>query len=321
MGSEMCIRDSEKILTNKDLEKIVDTTDEWIRTRSGIEERRIAEDDECTSDMGYKAAERAILSAGIKKEDIDMIIVATITPDYPWPSSACIIERKLGLKNIPVFDISAACSGFIYALSVASSFIKLGEYKNILVVASEKFSKFVDWEDRGTCVLMGDGAGAFIVGESEESEIIATYLAADGNYLELLYQPGGGSKIPFSKEVLDKRLQFMKMNGKEIYKLAVEKMPDALNRVFEKTKISPDKIDHVIFHQANIRIIESIAKRYNWPKEKVIINIQRYGNTSAATIPIAYAEAVEQGRIKKGDLVAFSAIGGGITWAAALIKV
>ncbi len=311
----------EKVIANHELEKMVDTSDEWIKTRTGIEERKIAADNEYTSDLGVKAAERAINNAGIKKEEVGMILTATVTPDYPWPATACIIGDKMGMKGVPAFDITAACSGFIYGLEIAQSFVRSGMYGKVLVICPEVFSKFIDWEDRNTCVLMGDGAGAAVVGEAGDSEIMATYLGADGSRPEFLYQPGGGAVNPFNKETEEKKLQYMKMNGKEIYKLAIEKMPLALEKVMGKAGITPEGVDFVIFHQANIRIIQSIAKKFGWPDEKNIINIQKYGNTSAATIPIALSEAVSSGRIKKNSIVALSAFGGGLTWGGALVKI
>jgi 3-oxoacyl-[acyl-carrier-protein] synthase-3 len=311
----------EKIMTNADLEKIVYTSDEWIRTRTGIEERRIAAEGECTSDMALKAAERAIASAGIKKEDIDLIVLATICPDYAWPATACMTAAKLGFDDIPAFDVSAACSGFIYALTVARSMVESGLYKKVLLIAAEKFSTYLDWTDRNTCVLMGDGAGAMIIGEGSTSEIMSTYISADGSHPDYLCQPGGGSVHPLSQEVLDKKLNFMHMNGKEIYVNAVEKMPLALDKAMQLAGVTPEQVDFTIFHQANIRIIQYIAKKFNVPDEKNIVNIQKYGNTSAATIPIAFAEAWEAGRIKKGNIVAFSAFGGGLTWGGAVVKV
>ncbi|MEI7541863.1 MAG: beta-ketoacyl-ACP synthase III [bacterium] len=311
----------EKIMTNADIEKIVDTSDEWIRTRTGIEERRIAAEGECTSDMAVKAAERAIISAGIKKEEIELVVLATICPDFAWPATACMAASKLGLKDIPAFDVSAACSGFIYALTVARSMVESGLYKKVLLIAAEKFSTYLDWTDRNTCVLMGDGAGAMIIGASETSEIMSTYISADGSNPEYLYQPGGGSVHPLSQEVLDKKLNFMHMNGKEIYVNAVEKMPLALDKAMQIAGVTPEQVDFTIFHQANIRIIQYIAKKFNIPEEKNIVNIQRFGNTSAATIPIAFAEAYEAGKIKKGHIVAFSAFGGGLTWGGAVVKV
>jgi len=310
----------EKVVTNFDLEKIVDTSDEWIRTRSGIEERRIAADDEFSSDMGVKAARDAFRKSGIKPEEIDLIIVSTISPDFMWPATACQVGAKLGLAGVPAYDISAACSGFIYGLANAAAFIESGMYKKILLVCPEKFSSFLDWTDRNTCVLMADGAGAVIVGAVEEGGILSTYMGSDGSKVEWLYQPGGGCVYPFNEETIKGRKQYMHMNGKEIFKSAVEMMPLAIEKAMEKAGLTAENIDFVIFHQANIRIIDSIAKRFGWPEEKNIVNIQKYGNTSAATIPIALSEAMENGKIKKGHTVGFSAFGGGLTWAGAVVK-
>lgn len=311
----------EKIMTNFDLEKLVDTSDEWIRTRTGIEARRIAADGECTSDMAKKAAENAMKNAGVRKEEIDLVIIPTICPDYAWPATACITASKLGFVDVPAFDISAACSGFIYGLTTARAMVESGLYKRVLLVAAEKFSTYLDWTDRNTCVLMGDGAGAMVIGPSDTSEIMSTFISSDGSHPEFLYQPGGGSVMPLSQEVLDEKMNFMHMNGKEIYVQAVEKMPLALDKAMKLAGVTPEQIDFTIFHQANIRIIQFIAKKFKVPEEKNIINIQKYGNTSAATIPIAFAEAFEAGRIKKGNLVAFSAFGGGLTWGGAVVKV
>ncbi|MFP4466823.1 MAG: beta-ketoacyl-ACP synthase III [Candidatus Goldiibacteriota bacterium] len=311
----------EKILTNAELEKTVDTTDEWIRTRTGIEERRIAADGEAVSDMALKAGEKALASAGIKKEDIDLVLVATITPDSPWPSAAALVQSKLGLNNTPAFDLSAACSGFIYGLDTARAFIETGRYKNILLIAAEKLSCITDWEDRNTCVLLGDGAGAAVIGRVDEGGIISSVIYSDGTKRNMLYQPAGGSAMPATEETVKHRMHYLKMDGAEVYKLAVDKMPKVLGEALEKAGKTAEEIDFVIFHQANIRIIRSIAKRFGWPDEKNIINIQKYGNTSAGTIPIALAQAIEEGKIKKGDVVAMSAFGAGLTWGGAVVKI
>ncbi len=311
----------EKIVKNSDFEKMVDTSDEWIRTMTGIEERRFAKENEAVSDMGFIAGLNAIKNAGLKKEDIDLIITATITSDYPWPSAAALIGAKLELPGVPAFDISAACSGFVYALSIAKDMVNSGAYKNILVVAAEKLSSITDMTDRNTCVLLGDGAGAVVVSMSDTSEIMTTAIHADGSKVSMLYQPGGGSLMPPTVESVNARQHYLKMNGKEVYKQAVDKMPSVLEEVMGKAGLKPEDIDYVIFHQANLRIINSIAEKFGWPPEKNIVNIQRYGNTSAATIPIALAEALENGKIKKGSIVAFSAFGAGLTWGGAIVKV
>jgi len=311
----------DKVLTNADLEKMVDTSDEWITTRTGIKERRIAEKDVTSSMIGAKAAEKALKNAKITPEEIDLIIGATITPDMVFPSTAALIQTEIGAKNAACFDLEAACSGFIYSLMVAKQFIATGEYKNILVVGTEVLSKITDWDDRNTCVLFGDGAGAAVISESNtESEIIANYLGADGSYKELLYMPGGGSLYPATEETVKNRLHYIKMRGNETYKVAVTKMTEAAEIVLEKAGIKKSDVAFLIPHQANVRIIQSVQKRLDLKDEQVIINLDKYGNTSGATIPIALAEAVEQGRIKRGDILVFVAFGGGLTWGASVIR-
>jgi 3-oxoacyl-[acyl-carrier-protein] synthase III len=310
----------DKILTNQDFEKIVDTSDEWITTRTGIKERRIAAPGQATSDLGVRAAEMALKKSGIKKDEIDMVITGTVTGDYQYPATANIIAHKLGIKNAPSFDISAGCSGFVYGLSLCRSLIASGNYKKILLINAEKFSAFTDYKDRNTCVLMGDGAGAVVIGESEENGILSDYTGSDGSKTDLLFQPGGGSVNPATTETVEKRMHFLKMNGREVYKCAIDKLQAALETAVKKAGLSVENIDFFIFHQANLRIIEAIAKKLKIPESKNIINIHKYGNTSAATIPIALAEAVAEGRIKKGNIVAFSAFGAGLTWGSAVVK-
>ncbi len=310
-----------KVLTNKDLEKMVDTSDEWITTRTGIKERRIAADDETSSTLGAAAAQMAIKNAGISAEDIDLIITNTITPDMPFPNTSALIQTIIGAKNAGVFDIEAACTGFIYGISIANQFIKTGEYKNILVISAEILTRITDWKDRNTCVLFGDGAGAVVVGRSEtESEIIGTFLGGDGAYKDLLYMPGGGSLHPATEDTVKNRLHFIKMKGNETFKVAVTRMADSAEVILKKENISPDDISLVIPHQANMRIMSAVVKRLGLPPEKLFSNIHKYGNTSAATIPIALSEAVIADKIKKGDLVLFVAFGGGFTWGAAIIR-
>ncbi len=312
----------EKVLTNKDLEKMVDTNDEWIRTRTGIVERRIAADNETSSTMGAEAAKKAIEMAKINPEDIDLIITNTITPDMFFPNTSALIQTIIGAKNAGVFDIEAACSGFIYGLAIANQFIKTGEYKNILVVSAEVLSRITDWEDRNTCILFGDGAGAVIVSRSEdESEIVGTYLGGDGAYRDLLYMPGGGSLYPPTEETIKNKLHYMKMKGNETFKVAVTKMSDSAEIILKKTGLKPEDISLVIPHQANIRIMKAVMKRLGLgDSDKLYSNIHKYGNTSAATIPIAFSEAVEEGKIKKGDYILLVAFGGGFTWGSAIIK-
>ncbi len=311
----------QKVLTNVDLEKMVDTSDEWITTRTGIKERRIASKDETASTMGAEAARKALKNAGITAKEIDLILTATITPDMVFPATSALIQNIIGAKNAGILDIEAACSGFIYGITIANQFIKTGEYRNILVIASEVLSRITDWEDRSTCVLFGDAAGAAVVSEStSESEIIATYLGGDGFYKELLYMPAGGSLYPASEETLKNRMHYIKMKGNETFKLAVTKMCESAEIAIKKAGISSKDISLLIPHQANLRIIQAVQKRLNLTDDKVFVNLQRYGNTSAATIPVALAEAVESGKIKRGDIVVLVAFGGGFTWGSAVIR-
>jgi len=311
----------EKILTNFDLEKMVQTTDEWITQRTGIKQRRIAADNESTSDIALKASLKAIENSGIKKEEIDYVIVATVTGDFLFPATANVLIDKLGINNIPSVDISAACSGFVYGLELADALIKSGKYNKILLVGAETFSRIVNWEDRTTCILFGDGAGAVIIGKSDEDNgILSTFNSSDGSKARLLFIEGGGSYKPFSQEVLKEKSMYVKMNGREVYKAAIETMYEAVKVSAERAHVGIERIDYFIFHQANKRIIDSIAERFNIPQEKIIINLDKYGNTSAATIPIALAEAVESGKIKKGNIIALSAMGAGFTWGGAIVK-
>jgi 3-oxoacyl-[acyl-carrier-protein] synthase-3 len=310
----------EKILTNADFEKMVDTSDEWIRTRSGIRERRIAEDSVATSDLATIAAQRALESAGISPRDLEAIILGTATPDMLFPSTACLVQSKIKAKNVISFDISAGCTGFLYGLNIADSFIKSG-LDNVLVIGAEALSKVTDFTDRTTCVLFGDGAGAAIVKKaSDDRAIISSYFAADGKSWNLLHQPAGGSKIPASYESVEKRLHYIKMEGNEVFKLAVRAMTEAAIETLKKANISPDKVDLLIPHQANIRIIEATAKRLNIPMDKVCVNLDKYGNTSAASIPIALEEAMKDNKIKKGDLLLMVAFGAGFTWGGVLVR-
>ncbi|MFN4227609.1 MAG: beta-ketoacyl-ACP synthase III [Candidatus Ratteibacteria bacterium] len=307
-------------LTNFDLENMVDTSDEWIITRTGIKERRICPKGKGASDLGLEASLNAIKDAGIKKEDIEFIICATITPDMYFPSTACIIQKKLGLENVPSFDFQAACSGFIYGLEIAKGLIQGCGYKKGLVVASECMSRLTDYTDRSTCVLLGDGAGAAIVSESEENGIIDSYLSSNGKYENLLFVPGGGSLKSSSFETIEKRENFMKMEGSTLFKIAIYSMSESVLKILEKNKIKKEDISIIIPHQANLRIIAGVAKNLEIPIEKFFINIEKYGNMSAACVPIALDEAAKNGRIKKGDLVITVAFGAGLTWAANLIR-
>ncbi|MDD4957575.1 MAG: ketoacyl-ACP synthase III [Candidatus Omnitrophica bacterium] len=311
----------EQVLTNADLERMVDTSDEWITTRTGIKERRIAANNEATSDMAVKAAKSALKNAGLTPEDIDLIIVATITPDMFFPSTACLVQYKLGAQNIPAFDIAVACSGYVYGLTIADQFIKSGMYKKALVIAAEKLSTVTDWEDRSTCILFGDGAGAAILGEVEEGGILGASLGADGSKGDLLQLPAGGSKMPASIKTVENKLHTIKMEGNVLFKHAVKIMADAALAVTEPLGLDGDDIDIIIPHQANIRILNALAKRMGVdPDKKVYLNIYKYGNMSAASSAVALTEAVEEGRIKKGDTILMDAFGGGLTWGALVIK-
>ena len=296
-----------KILTNLDLEKMVDTSDEWITKRTGIKQRRIAQDED-TSDLGTKAARSAIERANLRAKDIDAVICATISPDhFCMPSTACKIAKNLGINSVTAFDISAACTGFIYLLELAKSLIESGSKKNILIIGAEKLSKILDWADRTTCVLFGDGAGAAVVSADSKNEIIDVHTAADGNYAELLITPGGEEK-------------FIKMSGNEVFKVAVQTLTKDVVEILERNKIPSDKIDLFIPHQANLRIIEAVKQRLNFSDEQCVVTVGKYGNTSSASIPMAMNDAYEAGRLKNGDLILLDAFGGGFTWGSALLK-
>lgn len=311
----------ENVITNHDLEKIIDTSDEWIVERTGIKERRIVNNDQAASDIAYEAAKIACKRAHLKAKDIDLIIVATVTGDMPFPSTACILQSMLGAKNAAAFDLNAACSGFIYGLHVANGLIKSGMHKRILLVGTEVISKFTDWQDRTTCILFGDGAGAVVIeGTKEKRGIYSTHIYSDGNLSELISLPGGGSRYPPSRDSILKRLHFMKMKGNETFKAAVRTLEDVAVKTLDANNLKPSQLSLLIPHQANIRIIQATAKRLDLPVEKIFINIDKYGNTSAASIPIALDEAVQTGRIKDGDYILLEAFGGGLTWASSLIR-
>lgn len=311
-----------RILTNADLSKMVDTSDEWITTRTGIKERRIADKSETASDMGVAASRVAIERAGIKPEELDMIICATISPDKIFPSTACFIQQKLGISEIPAFDVSAACSGFLYAMSVAQGFIKAGTAQKILVVGTEVLSKFTDWQDRSTCVLFGDGAGAMVLAASEdENALLSSYLGADGSYSELLHIPAGGGKLPASEETVKSRMHYMQMAGKEVFKVAVMKMAESFENALAKANLKVSDISLLIPHQANMRIIDAVARRLDFSLDRTYINVHKYGNISAATTIVALDEAINEGRVKKGDIVALVAFGAGFTWGGVIIRI
>jgi len=311
----------ENVLTNADLEKMIDTSDEWITTRTGIKQRRIAANNEATSDMAVKAARNALDSAGLTPTDIDLIIVATITPDMFFPSTACLVQHKLGAGSVPAFDIAVACSGYVYGLTIADNFIKSGMYKRALVIAAEKLSAVTDWQDRSTCVLFGDGAGAAVLASVDEGGILGASLGADGSKGDLLQLPAGGSRMPASIETVENKLHTIKMEGNTLFRHAVKIMADAALAVTEPLGLKGDDIDIIIPHQANIRILNALAKRMGVdPEKKVYLNIEKYGNMSAASSAVALTEAVEEGRIKKGDIILMDAFGGGLTWGALVIK-
>ena len=311
----------EKVLTNQDIEKLVDTTSEWIFARTGIEERRIAADDEVTSDLATKAAERALEAAGVSAEEIDLIVMGTITGDYPWPATACIVQNNLGAKNAYAYDVSAACSGFVYALGCAADYIQSGRGKRVLVIGAEVLSRIIDWTDRNTCILFGDGAGAVVLeAQDSESGILSTHMHSDGSYLDLLYQPGFGTKNPASQKGLDERSSFLKMQGNEVFKVAVRSLTDVSKEALAAHELTSADVDLFVPHQANRRILEATAKRLKLNDDQCFINVHKYGNTSGATIPVGIDEAFRAGRLKEGDLLLLAAFGGGFTWGSALIR-
>jgi 3-oxoacyl-[acyl-carrier-protein] synthase-3 len=289
-------------------------------TRTGIKERRIARDDEATSDMATEAARKALKAAGLEAKDIDLIIVATITPDMFFPATACLVQEKIGARQVPAFDISVACSGFIYGLSIANQFISSGTYKHALVIAAEKLSSITDWTDRNTCVLFGDGAGAAVLGPVEKGGILSMHLGADGKQGDLIKLPAGGSRIPASRKSVEDKLHFIKMNGAELFKHAVRIMADAALEATRPLGLKADDLNLVIPHQANIRILNAAAKRMGLSQDKIYLNIEKYGNMSAASSAVALVEAVEEGRIRKGDKILLDAFGGGLTWGAIVIE-
>jgi 3-oxoacyl-[acyl-carrier-protein] synthase-3 len=312
----------ERVVTNDDMAQIVETSDEWIRTRTGICERRLAAEHETTSYMASEAAKKAISAAGVDREEIDLVIVATMTPDMPFPSTACLVQNKVGLRKVTAFDVQAACSGYVYALNIASSMLRAGSYTKALIIGAEKTSPILDFQDRTTCVLFGDGASAAVLGTSDEPDvgILGSLGGADGSNPELLYQPGGGTAMPASADSILARKHFLKMNGKEIFKLAVRVMEQASLQILEKHGYETKDVDLVIPHQANMRIIESLAKRMGIPMERFHNNLDRYGNTSAASVGIALDEAIRNGRLKSGNLLLMVAFGAGLTWGASLVK-
>lgn len=311
----------ESILTNQDLEKKLDTTDEWIVARTGIHQRRIAAPEQCTSDLATEAARKALEMAEVKAEEIDFIVVGTITGDYPWPATACLVQKKLGANKAFAYDVSAACSGFVFALDAAVKQIAFGSARKVLVIGAEILSRIIDWEDRNTCVLFGDGAGAVVLEATEgEHGVLSTHLHSDGNYWELLYQAGFGARHSASISGIEERLPFLKMQGNEVFKVAVRMLTEVAHEALNHNGLSPADVNHFIPHQANRRILEAVAKRLKFNDDQVYINVDYFGNTSGASIPLALDEANRAGRIKPGDILLFDAFGGGFTWASALIR-
>ncbi len=311
----------EKVITNHDLEKLVDTSDQWITERTGIKERRVVEKGQTTSDLAYEASHRALKAAGLSAEELDLILVATVTPDTYLPSLACVLQDKLHAKKAAAFDIFAACSGFIYGLAVAQAFIESGMYANILLVGAEVLSRFTDWEDRNTCVIFGDGAGAVVLQKHVGKRgVLSTHLHSDGALGDFITVPGGGALHPPSHDTVHKKMHYIKMKGNETFKVAVRALEDVVQEALEHNKVKAEDIDLLVPHQANLRIIQAMAQRLNMPMEKVVVTIDKYGNTSAASIPMALDEAVRDGRIKEHDLILLEAFGGGLTWASALIR-
>lgn len=310
-----------QILTNRDIEKMVETSDEWIIQRTGIRERHIAEEGEATSDLAVRAAQQALERAAVEPDEVDFIVVATTSADMPFPSTANFVQHKLGAGRAGSVDVWAACTGSLYGLSIGAQYIQTGKYRTVLAIGAETLSRVTDWTDRGTCVLLGDAAGAAVLRPSPDgSGILDTDLYSDGQYWPLLYQPAGGTKHPASHETVEKRMHYVKMKGNEVFKVAVRMLEECSLAILKKNGLTLEQVDLFIPHQANLRIIEAAVKRLRLPMEKVLVNIDRYGNTGAASVYVALEEAWSQGRIKPGDLLLFAAFGGGFTWGSALVR-
>jgi 3-oxoacyl-[acyl-carrier-protein] synthase-3 len=311
----------DRVLTNSDLEKIVETSDEWITERTGIKERRIADEKTATSDLAVESAEKALKDANINAEDLDAIIVATSSPDMLFPSTACLVQHRLGAKKVLAYDLLAACSGFVYGLETVKGLVSSGIYKKVLLIGAETLSKITDYTDRTTCVILADGAGACVVTESDdESEILSTYMGSDGSLGDLISLPGGGSRRPASHQTVDNRQHYIRMNGNELFRHAVRAMGSAAEKALEKAGLQGKDINLFIPHQANLRIIKATMERLGIPMEKVYVNIDRFGNTSAASIAICLDEAKRNGKLKKGDLILLDAFGGGLTWGSVVLR-
>jgi 3-oxoacyl-[acyl-carrier-protein] synthase-3 len=317
-GSEL----PDKIITNADLENLLETTDEWITVRTGIKQRRVLEEGKGNADMAYQAALRALEDAKLEANDLDAIVMGTVTADYPFPSSACVLEDMLGARKAFSFDVNAACSGFLNALAVSDSFIRTGLIRNALVVGSDALSRLLNWEDRSTCILFGDAAGAVVLGCAENGDkgILSTKLRTDGSHVKMLYVPAGGSRNPTNPETVQNNEHTIMMNGKEVFKVAVRSMEEISRQALKEAGVTIDQVSLVIPHQANRRIIEALADRLDVPLEKVMINLDKYGNTSAASVPVALDEARRTGRIKAGDVVLLNAFGAGFAWGAAVVR-
>ena len=313
----------EKVLTNHDLEKLVETSHDWIIQRTGIERRHIIAEGEGTSDMIVRAAQKALVDAKMQATDLDLILVATLSGDFKMPATACLVQTKLGAKNVMAFDLNAACSGFLYSLIVADQFIKTGFYKNILVVGAESLSRIVNYKDRDTCILFGDGAGVFILTRADEKDtnvILTGHAHAEGQHAELLWAEGGGTKFPFNQEVLDNGSHYMQMKGKEIFKNATRTMAACCKEALEATNTKAEQVDWIVPHQANLRIIEAVAGQFDFPMERVITTVHETGNTSAASIPLAFDAGIKDGRIKRGQLILLTAFGAGLTSGSVLLR-
>ena len=311
----------ERVLTNHDIANLVDTSDEWIQSRTGIRERRVAAENEFTSHLAAKAAQDALEKGGLTADDVDLIIVATITPDMMFPSTACLVQQLIGAKRAAAFDLEAACSGFVYALEVGQQFIMSQTYNTVLVIGAEKLSTIIDWEDRNTCVLFGDGAGAAILQNVPDSHgLLTATMGADGGKGELLYMPGGGSKVPTTEDSVRNRLHFLRMDGRETFKNAVNAMCSAAREVLARCELEITQIQHIIPHQANQRIINAVGDRLKASEDQLFVNLEKYGNTSAASVAIALDEAATSGRLQRGDLILILVFGAGLTWGAAIIE-
>ncbi len=312
----------EKILTNADLEKLVETSDQWIVERTGIRERHVAAPDQASSDLALVASQRALESAGLSAADVEMIVVGTVTPDYPWPSCAAVLQGKLGNKKAFAFDVSAACAGSIYAMTIADRFVSTGAVKNALVVGVEAITKITDWTDRNTCILFGDGAGAMVLKPTDDARrgILTTRLHADGSLVPILLQPGGGSREPISEKVVRERSHYVKMNGREVFKVAVRALEEVCREALAAEHLTPGDVSYVIAHQANKRILDATLSRLAIPPERCWMNLERYGNTSSASVPMTLDEANRAGKLRSGDIVLMTAIGGGMAWGASVVR-